>query len=300
MTRAAGVPTSGGDARRAWLLLVVLALAWGINWPAGKALLAYLPPIWLVALRSALGMVALLAICLACGRFVIPRRGDIPVILSVGTLHMTALSVLVSVGLQFVPVGRSVVLAYTTPLWVVPGARLLLGERLTVWRWLGIAMGVLGLLLIFNPLTFDWHDRRAVLGNGLVLLAALCWAVNILYVRSHKWVTPPFELVFWQTLLATCLLVPLALLLDGAPRADWQPESIGLMLYGGVFGIALGYWAMTTVNRHLPAATTSLGLLGVPVFGMACSALALGEGISLPLLGAMGLILGGIGVGAIK
>ena len=38
----------------------------------------------------------------------------------------------------------------------------------------------------------------------------------------------------------------------------------------------------------------------VPVFGMACSALALRDGISLPLLGATGLILGGIGVGAIK
>lgn len=48
-----------------------------------------------------------------------------------------------------------------------------------------------------------------------LLLAALCWAASILYVRSHRWVTPPFELVFWQALLATCLLVPLALILGG-------------------------------------------------------------------------------------
>jgi drug/metabolite transporter (DMT)-like permease len=277
MTAAVSTSAPTGDARAAWLLLGVVALAWGINWPVGKALLAYLPPIWLVALRSAVGTVALLAICLLRGWLVVPNRGDIPVILSVGVLHMTAFSVLVSLGLQFVPAGRSVVLAYTTPLWVVPGAWLLLGEPLTGRRLLGVGLGLLGLLLIFNPLTFDWHDRRAVFGNGLVMLAALCWAASILYVRSHRWVTPPFELVFWQALLATCLLVPLAVVHDGVPAIDWQPRLMALLLYGGMFGIALAYWAVTTVNRALPATTTSLGLLGVPVFGMVCSAVALGE-----------------------
>ncbi|WP_080709800.1 DMT family transporter [Cupriavidus metallidurans] len=285
------------DAQRAWLLLAGIALAWGINWPVGKALLAYLPPIWVVALRSAVGAAALLVICVLRKRLVLPKRGDIPVILSVGVLHMTAFSVLASIGLQYVAAGRSAVLAYTTPLWVVPGAWLMLGEPMTVRRLAGVGLGLLGLLLIFNPLAFDWRDRNAVLGNGLVLLAALCWAISILYVRAHKWVTPPFELVFWQALLATCLLIPLALLLDGMPQVDWQPSLAGLLLYGGFFGIALAYWAMNTVNRTLPAATTSLGLLGVPVFGVACSAIALGEPISLQLIVAMGLILGGIGVG---
>jgi drug/metabolite transporter (DMT)-like permease len=288
------------QARRAWLLLLVVAAVWGLNWPVGKAMLDYLPPIWLVSLRSALGAIALLAICVVRGRLVIPRRGDIPVILSVGVLHMTAFSVFASVGLQSVPAGRSVVLAYTTPLWVLPGARLLLGEALTGRRVMGVGLGLLGLLLIFNPSTFDWHDGRAVWGNALVLLAALCWAASILYVRAHKWITPPFELVFWQALLATCLLVPLALLMEGVPRIDWQPELAGMLLYGGVFGIALAYWAVTTVNRILPATTTSLGLLGVPVFGLACSALTLGETIALPLVAAMALILAGIVVGAAR
>lgn len=298
MTAVVGTVGAKTQTRTARLLLGVVALAWGINWPVGKAMLAYLPPIWAVALRSAVGTLALLMICAARGRLVVPKAGDIPVILSVGVLHMTAFSALVSLGLQFVPAGRSVVLAYTTPLWVVPGAWLLLGEPLTVRRLFGVGLGLLGLLLIFNPLTFDWHAERAVFGNGLVMLAALCWAASILYVRSHRWVTPPFELVFWQALLATGMLIPLALLHDGVPSIDWQPSLIGLLLYGGLFGIALAYWAVTTVNRVLPAATTSLGLLGVPVFGISCSAVVLGETISPALLGAIALILGGIVLGA--
>ncbi|HSW04907.1 DMT family transporter [Aquabacterium sp.] len=286
--------------RHALLLLATVALAWGINWPIGKALLQYLPPIWIVTLRSALGALALLVFCGLRGRLVWPRRADLPVILSVGLLHMAAFSVLASIGLQHVPAGRSVVLAYTTPLWVLPGAWLLLGEALTRRRLVGVGLGLAGLLLIFNPLSFDWQDQRAVLGNALVLLAALCWAASILVVRRHTWVTPPFELVFWQALLASALLLPLALHVEGVPRIAWHAELVAMLLYGALFGIALAHWALGIVSRALPATTTSLGLLGVPVCGTLCSALALGEPLGAPLLGALALILLGIGVGTLR
>ncbi|MDF3837073.1 DMT family transporter [Cupriavidus basilensis] len=286
--------------REAALLLGVVVVAWGINWPVGKALLHYLSPLWATTLRSAVGTAALLAICVARGRLILPRRGDMPVVLCVGLLHMTAFSLLVSVGLQTVPAARSVVLAYTTPLWVVPGAFLLLREPLTRARAAGVMLGLAGLALIFNPLAFDWHDRAALLGNGLVLAAALCWAASILYVRAHRWVSPPFELTFWQALLATCVLGVLALRQEGPPQLRPEPAFWLLLLYGGVFGIALAYWALTTVNRALPAMATSLGLLGVPVFGSLCSALALGEPLGPPLLGAMVLIVGGVALGTWK
>ena len=123
---------------------------------------------------------------------------------------MGAFAALVSLGLQHVPAGRSVVLAYTTPLWVIPAARLFLGEPIGPGRRAGLLLGLAGLLLIFNPLAFDWSDRAAIFGNALVLLAALCWAANIVYVRAHRWVTPPFELAFWQALLATVVLSAVA------------------------------------------------------------------------------------------
>ena len=58
----------------------------------------------------------------------LPRRGDIPVILTVALLHMGAFAVLTAFGLQLVPAGRSIVLGYTTPLWVAPAAWLFLRE----------------------------------------------------------------------------------------------------------------------------------------------------------------------------
>ncbi|MFY2840941.1 DMT family transporter [Achromobacter ruhlandii] len=285
--------------RQALSLLIVVVLAWGFTWIVSKLLLQYMTPIWAVAARSVVGAAALLALGLVLRRVAWPVKADIPVILSVGLLHMGAFAALVSLGLQYVPAGRSVVLAYTTPLWVIPAARVFLGEPIGRGRQLGLALGVLGLAVIFNPLAFDWGNHEAVFGNGLVLLAALCWAANIVYVRAHRWVTPPFELAFWQALLASGVLAAVAWAAEGAPRVLWHADLAWLLGYGGVFGIAVAYWAAVNVNRSLPAGVTAIGLLGVPVVGLLCSAAMLHEPLTLPLSLGMAFIVGGIAAGVL-
>ncbi|WP_343718929.1 DMT family transporter [Achromobacter dolens] len=285
--------------RQALSLLIVVVLAWGFTWIVSKLLLQYMTPLWAVAARSVVGAAALLVLGVALRRVAWPVRADIPVILSVGLLHMGAFAALVSLGLQYVPAGRSVVLAYTTPLWVIPAARVFLGEPIGRGRQLGLALGVLGLAVIFNPLAFDWGNHEAVFGNGLVLLAALCWAANIVYVRAHRWVTPPFELAFWQALLASGVLAAVAWAAEGAPRVLWHADLAWLLGYGGVFGIAVAYWAAVNVNRSLPAGVTAIGLLGVPVVGLLCSAALLHEPLSAPLLLGMALIVAGIAAGVL-
>src|SRR5947199_6041221 len=124
-------------------------------------------------------------------------------------------------GLQFVPAGRAIVLGYTTPLWVAIGAAMFLSEHITRRRAIGIGCGLAGLAVIFNPRTLEWGDRNALIGSGLILLAAVCWAANIVYVRAHKWISTPFQLVFWQVLLAAGILSTVAMLTDGVPRIAW-------------------------------------------------------------------------------
>ncbi|MGE8689227.1 MAG: DMT family transporter [Achromobacter sp.] len=283
--------------RKALSLLGVVVLAWGFTWVVNKLLLQHMTPIWAAAARSIAGTAALLALGLGLRRVSWPVKADIPVILSVGLLHMGAFAALVSLGLQYVSAGRSVVLAYTTPLWVIPAAWLFLGEPIGRARRAGLALGMLGLIVIFNPLAFDWHSREALAGNGLILLAALCWAANIVYVRAHRWVTPPFELAFWQALLASAALSAAAYAAEGAPVVAWSADLAWLLGYGGIFGIAVAYWAAVTVNRALPAGVTSIGLLGVPVFGLLCSAAILHEPVGASLLAGMALIVGGIAAG---
>jgi drug/metabolite transporter (DMT)-like permease len=284
---------------QAILLLAAIAVSWGTAWPVIKAILQDVTPLWTLVLRSSIGTTVLFAISASRQSLNFPKRDDAPVVFNVALLHMVAFAALVSVALQFVPAGRSVVLGYTTPLWVMAGARVFLGEALTPARLIGVSMGMLGIALLFNPLSFDWRDRPALAGNSLVLLGSLCWAASILHVRAHKWVSTPFELVPWQALLATCILAPLALIFEGVPHIEWSARLILLLLYGGTVGIALPYWAMQTINRDLPAITTALALLAVPIVGVVCSSIGLGEPIGASLILAMVLIISGITIGMI-
>src|SRR4029077_2634465 len=189
--RARGAPFLGGArpmsqvdfesrrSTRARVLLMVVVLAWGTMWPVNKALLAYMPPIWSIALRTCISVLALFAISLGVTGLTAPKRGDAPVLISMVLLHMVGFTILTQLALQFVPAGQSTVLAYTSVLWAPLFAALFLRERLSLRRALGLGLGVLGLIVIFNPATFDWNDRNAVIGNAAILLAAMLWAASI-------------------------------------------------------------------------------------------------------------------------
>ena len=273
--------------------------AWGFTWPVNKVIVASVPPLWAVAIRTGIGAVALTALALATGRLARPPRADLPVLVSVTLLHMVGFTTLSSIGLELVPAGRSAVLAYTTPLWVVPGASLLLGERLTRRRIVGVVVGLAGLVVLFNPAALDWTRPTTVLGNAAILGAALLWAGAILHIRGHHWRSTPFDLLPWQMLLATVILVPLAWILVGAPAFEWTPQLAALFAYAGLPGSALAYWASAMAGLRLPAATTSLGLLATPVVSVVLATLWLGERPGASLLVGVALILGGVALGTV-
>jgi drug/metabolite transporter (DMT)-like permease len=289
----------GLSTRSAAVLLAGVVVAWGTNWPVTKIIVQDVPPLWATALRCVIAAATLAPMLWAQGAFIVPKRGDLPVVFCTSILHLVAFSALVAAGLQFVPAGRAIVLGYTTPLWVAIGAGMFLSEHITRWRATGIAFGLAGLAVIFNPQTLDWSDRYALFGSGLILLAAFCWAGNIVYVRAHKWISTPFQLVFWQVLLAAALLSAGALITEGPPRIVWSTRLVALLLFSGVICTAFANWAMTMVNRSLPAVTTSLCLLATPLLGIISATLLLSEPLEPSLFLAMALIIGGITLGTV-
>ena len=295
---AADRPVPSSVRRQGLLALVIVIVAWGLTWPVNKVVLATLSPLWAVTLRSAIATIALFALTAWRGRVTLPPRQDLPVLLSITLLHMVGFNLLTSWGLGLVPTGRTVVLAYTTPLWVTPGAALFLRERLTARRAVGVLIGLAGLVTLFNPLALDWSDRDVVLGNLAILAGALLWALSILHIRAHRWASTPFALIPWETLLATVLLVPIALTTAPPTPGDWTPSFIALLLYLGIVGTAVAYWATATASRNLPAVTTSLGLLATPVVSVITATVWLGEPLTLTLVIAIVLVLGGVAIGS--
>jgi drug/metabolite transporter (DMT)-like permease len=279
----------------AYVQLAIVALIFGISWPLLKqAVAAGATPVWLAAARAGCSTLGAFALVAALRLLRVPRRRDLPIIFSNGALQLAAFFALGNLGLRFVPAGRSVLLAYTTSLWLAPLEAVTGGDRLNVRRTLALVAGLAGVAVLLNPLAIDWTDSGVLVGHGFLLLAALSWALAIFHTRRHSWQGfSPLQALPWQTLVATALLVPLAAIAEPEGHLPAVPSVILTLLYSGFFGGPIAIWAATAASRALPSLVSSIGFLGVPVIGIVVSTLWLGEPLTLPLfLGAVLVLIG--------
>jgi len=275
-------------------LFVLMIVLWGVNWPVMKIGLDYFPPFHFALLRMSLGALTMFAVATLAGELRLPVRQDWPIVLSIGLIQMGTFMVLTFLGLRFVGSGRAAILAYTTPVWVLPLSVWVLKERLSGGKIVGFVLGLAGVAVLFNPVGFDWGDQRVLLGNGLLLFGAALWALQIVHVRTHRWVGTPLSLLPWQQTVAVLLLAPLAWLFEAHAAIRWTPESIAILAYNGPLTSGFCFWALLTVTRALPAVTTSIGSLATPLVGMLAGAWWLGEPLSATNTGGLALIAGAV------
>tara|TARA_R110002072_G_scaffold13606_22_gene57295 strand:+ start:708 stop:1598 length:891 start_codon:yes stop_codon:yes gene_type:complete len=279
-----------------FIALAGAILGYGGLWPVSKTALEFMPPFWYAAIRIAIGATILFGILLATGKLRLPTRHDIPLVFSVGIFMMAIYTLLMHIALLYVEAGRAALLGYTTPIWVLPAAYFVLKERPSRRRLLGLVVAVAGLVVLFNPGSFDWTDRDVVIGNLMLLGCGLSWSVSIIHIRKHKPVRTPFQLAPFQLSLAAVLIAIMALVFDPLPVWTGEAVQIGVFAYGGIMGTAVAMLSVTTAIRYLPTVVSTVGLLGVPVFALSLSVLLLGETLTVDLAAGLVLILAGIGL----
>lgn len=286
--------------RAAAILMAVVILLLGLNWPILKLGLRGADPLWFATVRIFLAALAYTLLLVAQRRLAWPNRQDMPVLLGVGVFQMGIMVGLMTFGLKHVDAGRSVILVYTTSLWVLPGAVLFLHERISRWQVAGFVAGLAGVVILFNPLDFDWHDRVALLGNASLLLCALSWAVALLQVRGHRWRLDPLQLLPWQSLLGALILLPFAAWQEGwPPHLPWSSRFVLILLYNVVPAGCFSLWGIMAAGRVLPAVTLSIGQLATPVVGVLAAALMLGERPSGGKLMGLACILTGVALATV-
>ena len=282
--------------RIAWLQLAAAVVLFGLTWPAMKVGLMAGTPVWLAAGRATASALTSFALLAALGRLSLPHREDWPVILSVGGLQLTSFFALANLGVQSLPAGRSGVLAYTTMLWMVP-LSLVAGEPIGKRAVAGAALGALGVVVLSDPLRFDWQDRQIVLGHAYLLLAGFSWAIAMMHTRKHVWRGTPLDALPWQMSVATMLLWILVAVVE--PHGYLDPGRWELwvaLVYIGILAGPAGTWTTVSVTRALPPVTTSLGMLGVPLIGIVSSVLLLGEKVTASLAAGTALVLAGMAI----
>lgn len=277
-----------------YVLLVIVIIILGLNWPIMATGVKSITPVWMGVFRVGGATLAVVSIAAMSGRLRIPPRHDLPIVATLAIFRLGGVTLLVFTALQMIPPGRSSVLAWTTPLWTVPIAAVALGDRMTVRKWRGLALGIAGVVIVLEPWGLDWADREVAVGHGLLILAAITNASTSVHIRGHRWSVTPLDALPWQLGGATVILLVLGMVGDGPPVVHWTPALVGIVAYQGILASGIALWAQIVILRNIDPVSANLTMMGVPAVGVLSSALLLGEGVTPEL--AAGLILVTMGV----
>jgi drug/metabolite transporter (DMT)-like permease len=279
---------------RIFSLFIFIIFSWGLAWPINKVGLDFMTPVWYTVARLIIGTTVMMGIVIVLGKFSLPRREDLPLIFIIGLLQISVYILLANIGLAYLPAGRAALLAYTTPLWVMPPAIWFFNEESSWTRWLGFILGISGLFLLLSPWEIDWSNGEVIFGCAMLLLASLCWAISMLCARYMQWTKSPLELIPWQLLVGTIPILIYAWYSEPVTTVIWNNSLIMSLLYTGVLVTGLSYWSGLIINKELPTTVVSIGFLAVPVFSLTISSLFFHESINLCTSIAMVLILLGL------
>jgi O-acetylserine/cysteine efflux transporter len=267
-----------------FFLMVVLAiLIWGANWPVMKFGGRYIPPLWFAASRFLSASLLSFGIAFAMGKVRFPRREEWPLVIGVGVLQMGLFTALVTIALHFVMPGRASLIAYATSIWVVPGAAMVLKQRLSKQQMLATICSYAGIGIVVLP-SLIHADARAMIGYGLLGAASLSWAINILQIKSTPNVKLDFDLLPWQTLIAAVPLCIAAMVFEGAPTFLGDHHCWYVIAYTGPLATALTFMIVLQMTQRLSPVTVSVCMLGVPLVGITMSAAIFSERLSGDLL----------------
>jgi drug/metabolite transporter (DMT)-like permease len=247
----------------ALLALVVMALIWSYNWVVMKSVLHYMSALDFTALRCSLGVLLLLAMLPLSGRSLKPPPWR-PV-LWVGLLQTVGMSGMSQLALVTGGAGKTAVLVYTMPFWMILLAVLFLNEKPRPVQYVAAAIATPGLLLMLHP----WQWQGALLSSLLAVASGLSWAAaSVVAKRAFQQQNIDLlSLLAWQMVVGAVVLSVLAVATHETPIV-WSSYALLALGYNAVFATALAWGLWLFILRVLPAGVAGLSTLMIPVMSV--------------------------------
>lgn len=196
--------------------------------------------------------------------------------------------------LALIPVARSTLLVTTSPLFSGLAGRLLLGARLGVRFWTGLAVGLAGAVMVMGgPSALG---GGALMGDLLALAGAALMAAYLLLVEDLQPRLGTRRVVGWTTASAALVAALPVVLREGAAAVP-----SGLAAWQSILGMALipqliGHTALNWSLHHFPAGVVGAATLLEPVFAAALAWWLLGETLTAFQMAGAVVLLGGVGL----
>jgi drug/metabolite transporter (DMT)-like permease len=261
------------DVRRGTLIVLLLPiLIWSYNWIVMKQVLAFIGPFDFSALRYLFGALILFGVLLVRGESLRP-----PPLLDtalIGIAQTAGFQALVQWALVEGKAGRTALLAYTMPFWVVLLAACLLGERPRKQQWISLFVAAAGLVFVLEP----WHGLGGATSAALAIGGGLCWAIGVVLSKRafQRSDVGALSLTAWQMGIGALALAIVALATHARP-IEWSHFLIGALVYNAVLASGLAWLLWSWVVERLPANVAGVSSLAVPIAGIAFAWMILGE-----------------------
>ncbi|MBX3585189.1 MAG: DMT family transporter [Ramlibacter sp.] len=261
--------------RQQLIVLVLLTLVWGLNWPVMKLGVTGYPPLTFRALSIWLGLPVLaLGLVVLKVPFRVPRQ-HWRELLWLAATNMFVWHACIILAVKALSSGRAAILGYTMPIFSAVLGAVLFSAVLTRRGWLGVSAAALGVVLLL------WHEFTGLAGRpagvAFALVAAATWAYGTQLLRRTSIPVATLTLSFWMTALTAVVMTVLATLFE---RAQWAPPSAtawGSIGYNAVLIFGFAHAAWFYLARGLPPVASTLSVMFIPVLGVFSGAIWLHE-----------------------
>lgn len=258
--------------RSALIALVLLTVVWSYNWIVMKQVLHDAGPFHFAAWRAVLATLVLFAVVMLRRETLAPPPWRAT--LAIGLTQTTGFQGLVQWALVEGGAGRTALLTYTMPFWLLLLAWAALGERPRPLQWLSIALAAAGLVCVLQP----WRGVGSLASALLALAGGLTWATSVVLQKRlfQRHAISPLRVTAWQMavgavgLIAICLVVPERAIV-------WSPAFCAGLAYNAVLASGLAWVMWSLVVQRLPTTIAGITSLAVPLLGVLLAWVLLGE-----------------------
>lgn len=258
---------------KAFAALFILTLIWGYNWVVMKLAVQYASPFQFAALRTFLGAILLFVLIFFTKRPLALK--EFPTMLALGLLQTCGFTGLLIWALVEGDAGKTAVLTYTMPFWVMLFAWPMLGEKVQGWQWLAVLFALFGMVFIFDPL----HIKSDGFSMFLALCSGISWAISAIISKKLHQRAPHLDLLnltAWPMLLGAFPIIAIALIIP-APPIQWTSTFMLAVLFNVVLSGVVAWVFWLYALQRLPAGVASMASMLAPVIGVLAAWLQLNE-----------------------
>jgi len=262
------------------LVFSLLCFIWGSTWLGIKIGLEFLPPFLFAGIRFAVATISLMFLARLLHARIPRSRSSWSVMLFLGVFQITIPYGLVFWGEQYISSGLSAVLFATLPFFVVIFAHLVVDEKLTKPKVLGVIASFLGLVAIFwsdATVTQSITVQSSMFGGLAVVGSAAFGGLANVVAKRYAHEIDPASNVLAQSMTGAVILSLLGLITERTTGLNFTFDAVAAIVYLGVVGSALGFLGLYWLLRETTATNSSLITFITPVVALILGWLVLSE-----------------------